>query len=399
MSRGMVVPPSRKDSASTALRIPSAQKICKASGDAISTIVRAAVNPRQSKHRTITLRDVARDSGFSPATVSIVLNEAPLARYIPTQTKDRIEKAARRLGYRPNQLARSLRSSRNHTLGVMVFDITDPYCTPIVRGIEKTLYQASFVPILADAHNDRNRFERYLEMLLERRVEGLVVVANWMLVDINLLADMEKRNIPTVIIGRELQRGSINSVLVDNEAGGKLAMEHLHSLGHRKIAFIRGPKMLGDSAGRWKGVRTVAKSAGLAIDEKLVAELPDLREPNAGFDGGVRATEEFLKRKRPFTAIMAFDDMTALGCLRALARAGIKVPEQCSIIGFDDVAPAAFSTPALTTIRQPMEAMGTTAVQLVIDSIRAAVERREANVSHRKVAPELVIRESTKPLG
>src|SRR5207302_11146332 len=128
-------------------------------------------------------------------------------------------------------------------------------------------------------------------------------------------------------------------------------------------------------------------------------ELPDLREPNAGFEGGTRATEEFLRRKRPFTAIMAFDDMTALGCIRALTKAGIKVPEQCSIIGFDDVAPAAFSTPSLTTIRQPMEAMGTTAVQLVIDSIRAAVERREANVSHRKVAPELVIRESTKPLG
>ena len=100
------------------------------------------------------------------------------------------------LGYRPNQLARSLRSSRNHTLGVMVFDITDPYCTPIVRGIENSLYQASFVPILADAHNDRGPLRGYLEMLLERRVEGLVVVANWMLVDINLLADMEKRNIP-----------------------------------------------------------------------------------------------------------------------------------------------------------------------------------------------------------
>jgi LacI family transcriptional regulator, galactose operon repressor len=358
-----------------------------------------AMPSRSSKHTTSTLRDVARESGFSPATVSIVLNEAPLARYIPPHTKERIEKAARRLGYRPNQLARSLRSSRNHTLGVMVFDITDPYCTPIVRGIENSLYQASFVPILADAHNDRGRFEKYLEMLLERRVEGLVVVANWMLVDINLLADMEKRNIPTVIIGRELQRGSISSVLVDNEAGGKLALQHLHSLGHRKIAFIRGPKMLADSGSRWKGLRAFARSAGMKIDEHLVCELPDLREPNAGFEGGVKATEEFLRRKRPFTAIMAFDDMTALGCIRALTKARIKVPEQCSIIGFDDVAPAAFSTPALTTIRQPMEAMGTTAVEIVVESIRAAIERRDGNVTHRKVAPELVARESTRAIG
>jgi LacI family transcriptional regulator len=360
---------------------------------------RLATSGKGSRQNTITLRDVARDSGFSPATVSIVLNQAPLARYIPAVTKERIEKVARRLGYRPNQLARSLRSSRNHTLGVMVFDITDPYCTPIVRGIENSLYQASFVPILADAHNDRGRFERYLEMLLERRVEGLVVVANWMLVDINLLADIEKRNIPTVIIGRELQRGAISSVLVDNEAGGKLALQHLHSLGHRKIAFIRGPKMLGDTSGRWKGVRGVAKATGLHIDEHLVTDLSELREPNAGFEGGVKATEQFLRSKRPFTAIMAFDDMTALGCMRALAGAGIKVPEQCSIIGFDDVAPAAFSTPALTTIRQPMEAMGATAVQIVVDSIRAAVERRDGYaVTHRKVAPELVVRESTRQL-
>jgi LacI family transcriptional regulator len=154
--------------------------------------------------------------------------------------------------------------------------------------------------------------------------------------------------------------------------------------------------MLADSSSRWKGVRTFAKSAGLTIDEHLVSELPDLRESNAGFEGGARATTEFLRRKRPFTAIMAFDDLTALGCIRALTRAGIKVPEQCSIIGFDDVAPAAFSTPALTTIRQPMEAMGTTAVQIVVDSIRAAVERRDGNVIHRKVAPELVVRESTR---
>jgi len=131
-----------------------------------------------------------------------------------------------------------------------------------------------------------------------------------------------------------------------------------------------------------------------------VCELPDLREPNAGFEGGVKATEEFLRRKRPFTAIMAFDDMTALGCIRALARAGIKVPEQCSIIGFDDVAPAAFSTPALTTIRQPMEAMGATAVQIVVDSIRAAADRRDGSAgTHRKVAPELVVRESTRQIS
>jgi LacI family transcriptional regulator len=357
------------------------------------------VNLRKVKGNTTTIRDVARESGFSAATVSIVLNQAPLARYIPAQTKEKIEKTAKKLGYRPNQLARSLRSSRNHTLGVMVLDLTDPFCMPILRGIENTLYRLSYVPVLTDAHNDRTRFERYLEMLLERRVEGLIVVANWMYVDINLLADLEKRDIPSVVVGYELQRGPVSSVLTDDETGAQWALQHLHTLGHRKIAFIRGPKMLADSARRWKGIRTYAGSVGLEIDSRLVLELPDVREPNSGFDGGSRATEELLRRKKPFTAIMAFDDMTALGCLRTLTRQGIRVPEQCSVIGFDDVPPAAFSMPALTTVRQPMEAMGTTAVETVAEAIRAGFERREFAVVRSKIMPELVVRESTKAVS
>jgi LacI family transcriptional regulator len=128
----------------------------------------------------VTIRDVAKESGFSSTTVSIVLNDAPLARYIPPVTKKRIMRAAQKLGYRPNQFARSLRSKRSHTVGVMVFDMTDPYCTLVLRGIENTLYQASYLPILTDVHNERVRFERYLEMLLDRRIEGLIVLANWL---------------------------------------------------------------------------------------------------------------------------------------------------------------------------------------------------------------------------
>ncbi len=147
------------------------------------------------KNLTITMRDVAKASGFSPATVSIVLNNAPLARYIAPATKKRIEETAKKLGYRPNVMARFLRSKRSHSVGLMFFDITDPYCTPVLRGIENALYQVGYVAIFADAHNQKNRFERYLEMLLERHVEGLIVVANWLFVDIHLLADLGKRNI------------------------------------------------------------------------------------------------------------------------------------------------------------------------------------------------------------
>ena len=345
------------------------------------------------------MRDVANLSGFSPATVSIVLNNAPLARYIAPTTKKKIEESARKLGYRPNAMARFLRSKRTNSVGVMFFDITDPFCTPLLRGIENSLFQGSYLPIFADAHNQRNRFERYLEMLLDRHVEALIVVANWLFVDIHLLADFSKRNIPAATIGWELPGDTVSSVMVDNEAGARLALEHLYKLGHRKIAFIRGPKTLIDSAPRWKGIQKFAHSAGLEIDQSLAMQLPEEFDPNSGFEGGFRLTEELLQRRRKFTAVLAFDDLTALGTIRALTKAGVKVPEQCSVIGFDDVAMAALSAPSLTTVRQPLEAMGNLAVNIVMEGINAAQEKRDWTITHHRVAPELVIRESTRAIS
>jgi LacI family transcriptional regulator len=347
----------------------------------------------------VTIRDVAKESGFSSTTVSIVLNNAPLSRYIPAVTKKRIERAAQKLGYRPNQFARSLRSKRSHTVGVMVFDMTDPFCTLILRGIENTLYQASYLPILTDVHNEGSRFERYLEMLLDRRIEGLIVIANWLFLDINLLADLEKSSIPTAMIGCELKNDSMSSVIVDNEVGGQLALEHLYSLGHRKIAFIRGPKGLTDSSPRWRGIRNFVKQSGLEIDSHLVLDLPESRDPLSSFESGYKLTEDLIRQKRSFTALLAFDDMSAFGAIRALNKSGMRVPEQCSVIGFDDVATSAIYTPSLTTVRQPMEAMGASAVGIVVDGINAVLEKREMGATHRKVAPELVVRESTRNLA
>jgi LacI family transcriptional regulator len=293
-------------------------------------------------------------------------------------------------------MSRFLDAKSNHTIGVMVFDITDPFCTLILRGIESALYEASYLPVFTDMHNQRGRFERYLEMLLARPVEGLIIIANWLLVDVDLLADLEKRNIPAVMIAREFNSDSVSSVMVDNEAGAHLAIEHLYSLGHRKIAFIRGPKRLGDAAPRWRGVRSFARSVRLPIDPALVTELPDSLTPNAAFEGGLKLTDELLKHKKRFTALMAFDDMTAFGAIRSLARAGIKTPDDCSVVGFDDVLPAAVSVPALTTVRQPMETLGTTAVGIIMEGINAAAEDREFKPARRKLTPELVVRESTR---
>src|SRR5215467_31372 len=352
-----------------------------------------------AKSAAVTMRDVANSSGFSPATVSIVLNNAPLARYIAPATKKKIEEAARKLGYRPNAMARFLRSKKTNSVGVMFFDITDPFCMPILRGIENSLFQGSYVPILADAHNQRNRFERYLELLLERHVEALVVVANWLFVDIHLLADFSKRNIPAATIGWELPGDTVSSVMVDNETGGRLALEHLHKLGHRKIGYIRGPKTLIDSGPRWKGIQKFAHTAGLEIDPALTLQLAEAFDPNSGFEGGFRLTEELLQRRKKFTALLAFDDLTALGAIRALNKAGIRVPEQCSVVGFDDVALSSMAVPSLTTVRQPLEAMGNLAVNIIMEGIAASQEKRDWSITHQRVAPELVIRESTRAIS
>lgn len=343
----------------------------------------------------MTIREVAKESGFSSATVSIVLNNAPLARYIPEITKKRIERAAKKLGYRPNLFARTLRNRRTHTVGVMASDMTDPYCTSILRGIEDALYQASFLPIFTDAHNQRGRFERYLEMLLDRRVEALIVIAGWLFIDIDVLADLRKNNIPTAMIGHEMQAGSISSVTVDNELGARMAVEHLYSLGHREIAFLRGPKHITDTAPRWKGIRHFAECHDLTIDSELILDLPDSGDPLSSFDAGFHLTEELVRKKRRFTALMAFDDLSASGAIRALTKNGIQVPRQCSVIGFDDIAHSKLLTPALTTVRQPMAEMGNIAVGIIAEGIKAVQEKSKITAVHRKLLPELVVRDST----
>jgi LacI family transcriptional regulator len=345
-----------------------------------------------------TIRDVALQSGYSASTVSIVLNNAPLARYIPADTKERIQIAARHLGYRPNPLARSLRSQRSNIVGVMVFDITDPFCTPILRGLENALYQANYLSLLADAHNEPHRFERYLEMLLDRRVEALIVIANWLVTDIKVLADVTERQVPTVIAGRAFEIDSVSTVSVDNEGGAGLALEHLYQLGHREIAFLRGPKALASSGQRWKGIRNFAQSVGLRLDAKRIAELPESLDPNSSFEAGAQLTMELLRQGKSFTALMAYDDVTALGALRTLKKKGLRVPEDCSVIGFDDVAQANLSVPSLTTVRQPMEAMGSMSVGIILDAIKAVSQKLDVPVIRRKIPAELVVRESTQAL-
>jgi LacI family transcriptional regulator, galactose operon repressor len=355
-----------------------------------------ALNPRTAPPKTVTLLDVARQSGFSASTVSIVLNQAPLANHLRTETRRRIREVAERLGYRPHVFARSLRNQRSNTIGVVVFDLSDPFCTLILRGIDIRLQPTDYLPIVMDAHNDRKRFGRYLQMLIDRRVEGLIVVANWLFVKIDALKGVIERSLPTVVVGRDLHRSGIRSILVDNELGGYLALKHLYELGHRDVAFILGPKQLADTSRRWAGMQRFAKEAGLTIQTSLVKELSGSSDPLSGFTSGAELTGQLLAAKTRFTAIAAFDDMTAFGSIRALADSGRRVPQDCSVVGFDDIPMATLASPSLTTVRQPMLEMGAFASETIWNHLTGAVAVSQGNL--KLVDPTLAVRQSTEPL-
>lgn len=340
----------------------------------------------------VTIRDVAGKSGFSVTTVSMALNAGPASERISPATRTHIWKVARRLGYRPNLFARSLRSQRSHTIGIVVFDITDAYCTQILRGIENRLRPAGYFPIVTDLQNDRAQFQRCIDMLLGRRVEGIVAIANPVHLDTSLLTEFAERDTPAVVIGRELQRGPVSSIVVDNEAGTQLALEHLYKLGHRRIAFIKGPKILVDSVQRWRGIESYAKEVGLKIDPRLVLEI---KGQNSTYTEGCELTEELLRRGSDFTAIVAFDDLTACAAIRALTKAGCRVPQDCSVIGFDDIPGAEFYNPPLTTIQQQLEMQGSLGAEIVEQLISASVGKRATQAKFRKVSPKLIVREST----
>jgi DNA-binding LacI/PurR family transcriptional regulator len=347
---------------------------------------------RRSGH--VTLLDIARASGFSVSTVSIVLSEAPLSQNVAATTRTHIRAIAQQLGYHPDAYARSLRRRSTETIGVLAFDLSDPFCTPIMRGIQGSLHSAGYLPLIVDAQAQRKLFDSSLHMILERRADGVIVIASWVFEEANLLADVKKNNVPIAIVGRDLTERGIDSILVDNEAGGAMAARHLRDLGHRHIAVIRGPHEMVDSEPRWIGIQKVIAEEGLDLDRGLVFQLSGSADPASGFQDGLAITRKMLAGGRPFTAVIAFDDLTALGVVRGLAEAGLRVPEDCSVMGFDDVLPAEVATPAITTIRQPLKEMGREAAGRVLQAIRRGAGKTERARLHKPL-PELILRNST----
>ena len=341
----------------------------------------------------VTIRDIAHETGLSVATISVVLNQVPKSRRIPAVTQQRIRDAAKRLGYFPNLLARSLRSARTHTVGLLVFDIGDPYCSVIVRGIERSLYASGYMPVLTDLQNDPKRMRECAHMLMEQRVGGVMAIANPLYFENDLLAIFSEFRVPAVIIGRELRRDDFGSVVIENEVGTYALLKHLYELGHREIAFIKGPSALNDSEPRWNGLCSFAKTVRLRMSADLILQIEG---QNSSYEEGYRLTESLLKSKRQFTALVTFDDLTAYAAIGALTAAGIKVPQDCSVVGFDDIPGAAFYNPPLTTVHQYLEEQGSIAGEMIKELISQGTVK-DPDKLHRKVTPALVVRHSSAP--
>jgi LacI family transcriptional regulator, galactose operon repressor len=333
----------------------------------------------------VTLRDVAARAGVHPATASRALN--PETRLLVREdTARRVLEAAEALGYHPNQVARSLRTRRSHTVGMLIPDLTNPLFPPIVRGLEDRLAAAGYVALIGNTDADRERERKLFEQMRARHVDGMVL-ATAHLSD-PLLAEAAKAGLPVVLVNRMAQDQSVPSVSVDNDRGMQMAVSHLIGQGHRRIAHIGGPQELSTGLHRYRGFVAAMESHQLAAgpDTVVFAKAYSIEE-------GLRCTRLLLERRPGVTAVAAANDMLALGCFEALEEAGRGCPADVSVVGFNDMPFMDRLRPPLTTIRFPHYQVGTEAAQLLLERISGD----GGPVKVLYLAPELVVRGSTAP--
>jgi DNA-binding LacI/PurR family transcriptional regulator len=334
---------------------------------------------RTSDNGVVTLRQVAERVGLTKGTVSAVLNDSPAARAIPKSTKERIFAAAQDLNYRPNFFARSLRNKRTYTIGVITEEIGDPYGAMVISGIEAFLSARKYFFLTVVHRHNPEMLKHYAGMLLARGVEGLITV------DTSLT---QPPPLPTVAVAGHRRIPGVTNIVLDHAQAVRDVLKHLVDLGHRKIAFIRGQAFSSDSADRWRAICDACSDFEIAMQPELTVQLnEDDPSPNLGY----RATCELLSRKRPFTALFAYNDISAIGAIRAVRESGLGVPQEVSVVGFDDIREAAYHLPSLTTVRQPLRNIGEIAAQTLVNRI----EGQEKYPSQIAVKPQLVIREST----
>lgn len=335
-----------------------------------------------SKNGPVTLKYLAQHLGLDPTTVSVVLNDVP-GRAIPQATRDRIKAAARKFNYRPSLLARSLRNRKTQTIGILVPELSAAYHTQVMSGIGDHLMAAGYFYFTAHHRHRKALVEEYIEMLLGRGVEAIIAI--------DTVFDHALPVPVACVAGHRVVEG-ITNVVIDHRMAAELALSHLQSLGHKRIAFMRGQPFSSDSDERWNHLVQTAEILGVTIDPDLVVQLnSDITSPELGYP----VVQQLLAAHRKFTAIVAFNDMSAIGAIRALQDFGSRVPDDISVIGFDDISAASFNNPRLTTIRQPLSNMGRIAAQCILNRIH----RTEPFRPQITVEPELAVRESTRALA
>jgi len=333
-------------------------------------------------HRVVSLKQLANHLGLSPATVSVVINRSPVADAISQQTKSLILAAARKFNYRPNFFARSLRTQRSLTIGVLVPEVSDGYATTVLSGIEDDLLSAGYFYFVASHRHRADLIDEYPRLFLDRAVDGIIAVDTpW----------RHKLRVPVVTVSGHNEAPGVVNVVLDHELAANVALKHLVGLGHRNIAFIKGQAFSSDTEVRWNAILAASSQLGVCVSAKLTVQLEGTEaSPRLGYE----VTTALIKSRQPFTAVFAFNDISAMGAIRALRESGLRVPEDVSVVGFDDIPSAAYQNPGLTTVRQPLRKMGTIAAETVLRLIRSGSAR--PTMKQIVVAPELIVRETTR---
>ena len=327
-----------------------------------------------------TLKILAEYLDLSPATVSIVLNNSPVAKSISLETRQRVLAAAKKFEYRPNLHARMLRTRLTNTVGLIVPEVSEGYFTGVMLGVEQYLLQEGFLYFTVSHLGRPDLIDEYPELLMNRAVDGILTVNTEL---------HHKVNLPVVGISSHSQIPGVTNVVLDHNRAAKMALRHLYDLGHRRIAFMKGTHFVSDSSVRWEAIVNIAREIGITVRPELSIHL----EKNSWSpDLGYPPVRELLARTRDFTAIFCFNDTAAIGAIRAIEDVGLSCPRDISVIGFDDIIVAEYYNPRLTTVRQPLHKMGWTAAQLLVKRIQSPEETYPREVCFE---PELVVREST----
>jgi DNA-binding LacI/PurR family transcriptional regulator len=348
-----------------------------------------AIGKRKGKQRLTTVLDIAASAGVAPMTVSRVINDSG---YVSKEMRERVQRAVDKLGYRPNALARSLKSRRSHVVGVLLSDIANPFSAQLAGSIQRVLLAkgyTTFVSITESAHGERAA----LDAFFDHRVDGIVIATVETAAGNEALARFAKQGMPIVGVGRTASQPSVDRVITDNWRGAYQAVEHLISLGHKRIGFIGASMLNAERLRRFQGFASCMRDHRLSLPKDLIVG------PEAEFgpgystqDDGYNGMKRLLALSRPPTAIFARNDFTAIGAICAARDCGLTIPDDIALVGFDNVPLAAFASPPLTTVAQPTTEQGQKAAMMLLERIGGLTSRegREACFNC-----QLIIREST----